>query len=106
MKSRNVHAIFAAAIVLAAAGCGGSQPPAEKTEAPKATAPAVDPAMAATINGSVKLDGTAARARRINMAAEPSCAAKHSGSPAMTEEVVTGSGGTLANVVVYVKEGV
>ncbi|MGH9795002.1 MAG: hypothetical protein ACRD5G_09535, partial [Candidatus Acidiferrales bacterium] len=86
MKSRTVHAIFAAAIVLAAAGCGGSQPPAEK-EAPKAAAPAaaVDPATVATINGTVKLDGAAPRARRINMAAEPSCAAKHSGSPAMTE---------------------
>ncbi len=107
MKSRTVHAIFAAAIVLAAAGCGGSQPPAEKAaEAPKSAPAAVDPATVATINGTVKLDGTAPRARRINMAAEPSCAAKHSGSPAMTQEVVTGSGGTLANVVVYVKEGV
>lgn len=106
MKSRTVPTFFAAALLLAAAGCGGSEQPAEKAEAPKA-APAVtvDPATAATITGSVKLDGTAPRARRINMAAEQSCAATHGSKPPMTEEVVTGEGNTLANVVVYVKSG-
>jgi plastocyanin len=102
-----VSAFVAAALLLVTAGCGGSQPPAEKAEAPKAAAPAaaVDPATAATITGSVKFDGTAARPRRINMAAEPSCAASHASQPPMTQEVVTGGGNSLANVVVYVKSG-
>lgn len=105
MKPRMLTAVIAV-LVIAMVGCGGSEP--AKEEAPKAAAPAavtVDPATAATITGTVKLDGTAPRARRINMAAEPTCAAGHAGSPPMTEEVVTGSGGTLANVVVFVKSG-
>jgi len=106
MRSRVFSMFMAAGLLLALAGCGGSEQPASKEE-PKAAAPAatVDPATAATITGTVKLDGTAPRAKRINMAAEPSCASKHAGSPPMTEEVVTGAGGTLANVVVYVKSG-
>ena len=36
------------------------------------------------------------------MAAEPNCAKQHS-TPAMTEDVVPGDGGTLQNVVVYLK---
>jgi len=107
MKSRTLYLVFAAALVMAAAGCGGSEQPAQKAEAPKAAAPAamVDPATAATITGTVKLDGTAPKAKRINMAAEPSCASKHGSHVPMTEEVITGAGNTLANVVVYVKEG-
>ena len=38
------------------------------------------------------------------MAAEPSCAAEHA-TPATDEVVVTGEGGALANVLVYVKQG-
>lgn len=107
MKSRTLQLFLAAALVMAAAGCGGSEQPAEKAEAPKAAAPAaaIDPATAATITGTIKLDGTAPRARRLSTAADPACAAKHSGPPLATEEVVTGEGSTLANVVVYVKEG-
>lgn len=103
MKSRTV---FAMAAVLLLMACGGSEQPAQKTEAP-AAAPAatVDPATAATITGTVKLDGTAPRAKRINMAAEPSCASSHGSHVPMTEEVVTGAGNTLANVVIYVKSG-
>lgn len=105
MRSRNGSLVLTAAVVLLFAGCGKKEEPAP--EAPKAAVPTttVDPATAASITGTVKLDGVAPRPKRINMGAEPSCAAKHSGSPAMTEEVVTGAGGTLANVVVYVKEG-
>jgi hypothetical protein len=40
----------------------------------------------------------------IDMAGEAVCAAKHS-SPPMTEEVIANGNGTLANVFVYVKEG-
>lgn len=93
---------------LAITGCGGNkQESTDNTAAPAAGAPAgksVDPATAGEVTGSVKLDGAAPKMKAINMAAEPSCS-KARTSPAMSEEVVTGDAGALANVVVYVKSG-
>jgi plastocyanin len=86
-------------------GCGKKE--TAETTAPAPAAPAaapVDPATAAAVTGTVKFEGAAPRAARINMAAEPACAKAHSG-PVVSEEVVVGSGGALANVIVYVKEG-
>ena len=60
------------------------------------------PNTAGTVTGTIKLDGAAPKMKVINMAAEPSCAKIHT-SPAMTEDVVAGDGGTLQNVVVYLK---
>jgi plastocyanin len=91
------------ALALTIAGCGSKKE--DTSEAPAANAPAgkmVDPATAGEITGTVKLDGAAPKMKNINMAAEPNCA-KASGGPVTSEEVVTGDGGTLANVVVYVK---
>jgi len=91
---------------LALSGCGGNKP-AETTSAPGANAPGgktVDPATAGEITGTVKLEGTPPKMKAINMAAEPACT-KARTSPGMSEEVVTGEGGDLANVVVYVKSG-
>jgi plastocyanin len=96
------------ALALAVTGCGGGGNKPESSGNAPANAPAgksVDPATAGEVTGSVKLDGAAPKAKNINMAAEPACAKAHTGGPAMTEEVVTGDGGTLANVVVYVKSG-
>ena len=103
-----IYSLAAGAFALALTGCGGNKESSssESTSAP-ASAPAgksVDPATAGEVTGSVKLDGTAPKAKTINMAAEPACA-KGRTSPAMTEEVVTGDAGSLANVVVYVKSG-
>ena len=39
------------------------------------------------------------------MAKEPTCAAQHADKPVTTETVVTGANGGLANVVVYISEG-
>lgn len=99
-------ALGAAALTLS--GCGGNKSgPAESPSAPAANAPAgktVDPATVGEVSGTVKLDGTPPKMKAINMAAEPACG-KARTSPAMSEEVVTGEGGDLANVVVYVKSG-
>ncbi len=96
------------ALALAVAGCGGNkQESTENAPAPAANAPAgktVDPATAGEVSGTVKLDGTPPKMKAINMAAEPACS-KGRTSPAMSEEVVTGEGGALANVVIYVKSG-
>jgi plastocyanin len=103
-----MYSLAVGAFALAITGCGGNKPASsENTAAPAAGAPAgkmVDPATAGEVTGSVKLDGAGPKAKTINMAAEPACS-KARTSPAMTEEVVTGEGGALANVVVYVKTG-
>src|SRR5215469_12918860 len=98
------------AFALSIAGCGGGNKESTSeapSSAPAANAPAgksVDPATAGEVTGTVKLEGTAPKMKGINMAAEPACAKAHT-TPPTSEEVVTGDGGSLANVVVYVKSG-
>ncbi len=59
---------------------------------------------AASLKGTVKFEGTAPKASPINMSADPLCAKSHT-TPATTEDVVVGANGGLANVVVYVSDG-
>ncbi len=107
MKSRFLSALAMAGLLMLAA-CGSKEPaPAEKSAAPatsSAPATTVDPATAGVLTGTVKLTGAAPKAKRIRMDAEPSCASKHAGG-VTDEEFVTGDGGSLGNVVVFVKEG-
>jgi plastocyanin len=75
-----------------------SNAPAE----PAATAPAaapIDPATVATVSGTVKFDGAAPKAAKIDMSQDPGCKGTNE-----AENVVV-SDGNLANVFVYVKEG-
>ena len=67
-----------------------------------ATAPAatpIDPATVATISGTVKFDGAAPKAAKIDMSQDPACKGTNE-----AETVVVASG-DLANVFVYVKDG-
>ncbi|HEV8384066.1 MAG TPA: carboxypeptidase regulatory-like domain-containing protein [Candidatus Acidoferrales bacterium] len=105
MKARLVYFVLAVALALSLSACGKKEAEEEKPAAGPATASApVDPATAATITGTVKLDGAAPKAQRIRMDAEPNCAKLHT-TPVMAEDYVVGDKGALANVVVYVKEG-
>ena len=65
----------------------------------------VSAASAGQIAGTVKLDGTAPHQKPIDMGKEPSCAAVHKDKPVTAENVVVGANGGLANVVVYVSQG-
>jgi plastocyanin len=56
------------------------------------------------VSGHVRFDGTPPQPRKIDMSQDPACAKAHSG-PATTEDIVVGSSGDLANVVVYVSDG-
>src|ERR1700683_4152504 len=67
-----------------------------------ATAPVatpIDPATVATVNGTVKFDGTAPKAAKIDMSQDPACKGMNEA------EAVVVTGGDLANVFVYVKDG-
>jgi hypothetical protein len=58
-----------------------------------------------TISGKVTYEGTPARMKPIDMSKEPSCAKMYP-TPPLVETVVTGSGNSLENVVVYISAGV
>jgi plastocyanin len=56
------------------------------------------------ISGKVTYEGTPARMKPIDMSKEPSCAKMYT-TPQLVETVVTGSGNSLENVVVYISAG-
>ena len=58
----------------------------------------------AALTGVVKFEGTAPKPSRIDMSADPLCAKAHP-TPATTEDIVVGTNGGLANVVIYVSDG-
>lgn len=59
----------------------------------------------AAVTGAVNFGGAAPKAEAIKMSADPACA-KANPTPVMKEDVVVNANKTLANVFVYVKEGV
>ena len=79
------------------------KPSEEQSAAPgSAAAPAaapIDPATAASVSGTVSLAGTAPKAAKIDMSQDPACKGPN------TAETVVADGSKLANVFVYVKEG-
>jgi len=98
----------AATLLLAGvcAACGGGGGGDTGDSAATGDQPAAAPAVVAdagTIRGVVNFTGEAPANQPIDMSEEQVCADKHPGG-ATTEEVVA-SGGRLANVFVYVKEG-
>ena len=93
---------FASAIVFAAAACGGGSSSDETTPAAPAPAP-VDPATVGNIMGTITLDGTAPAPEEIRMNSDPVCLTEATNT--QTEYYVVGDGGVLANVFVYVTEG-
>jgi flagella basal body P-ring formation protein FlgA len=117
---RFLAVLFALTLVFAIA-CGGGEKSSAKDDgeddgeeptttaastagtAAAASAPAAVAADAATISGSVKLDGAAPKAPNIQMSADPYCQSQHP-APVPDEDVVVSATGQLANVFVYIKD--
>ena len=95
-------ALCSLVLLLALAGCSKKEETSEEgaSAAPVAKAAPIDPNTVATVTGSIKFEGTAPKPKKIDMSQDPAC----SGGSGMTEMVVA-EGGNLANVFVYVKEG-
>jgi plastocyanin len=96
--------MLALCALLALAACSKKEeaPAASPMADQPAMAPAatpIDPATVATINGTVKFDGPAPKASKIDMSQDPGCKGMNE-----AENVVV-NGGDLANVFVYVKDG-
>jgi plastocyanin len=86
------------------AGCGKKesteeQPAATSSPAAAPAATPIDPATVAMVVGTVKFDGAAPKAAKIDMSQDPNCQGGN------TAENVVVTDGHLANVFVYVKEG-
>jgi plastocyanin len=105
MTTRFVSPVFVA-VCVALAACGGSssdtaQPAA--TSAPAAAAPAAAPADGATVSGKITFEGTPPAPTPVKLSGDPYCEKSNPGMT--TEAAVVGANGALANVFVYVKDG-
>jgi plastocyanin len=106
--NRKIAAIFGLLCLLALwllAGCSKKENPSEQPSSPTseaqpapASAP-IDPATAATVSGTVKFDGAAPKGAKIDMSQDPACKGTNAAENVVVE------GGNLANVFVYVKDG-
>jgi plastocyanin len=88
--------------LLLVAGCGKKEETAEQPAGAPAAAPAATPidlTTAGTVSGTVNFDGTPPPAAKIDMSQDPACKGTN------TAEAVVVNGGRLANVFVYVKDG-
>ena len=92
MKHRYNYAALLSAIVLV---CCGSLILGQKVNA----------AGEGKISGTVKLDGAAPHMKGIDMSKDPYCSKAHASDPAKLETYVVGLNGGLANVVLYLSEG-
>jgi len=92
-----------AAVLVALAGCGGDDAPAGGGGGDAPAEMPFDVATAGNVSGSVIFEGTAPPPEVLDMASEADCAATYSGDP--TVSWVDVGGGGLADVFVYVKQG-
>src|ERR1700686_1417219 len=103
MKTKTFVAIATLLVLLLSVGWEKKEPAEEQPGPPSpAAAPAatpIDPATAASVSGTVKFDGAAPKAAKIDMSQDANCAGSN------TAENIVVSGGPLENVFIYVKEG-
>ena len=97
--------MFALFALLLLAACSkkeeSQESSAKETKAATNAAPAtpIDPTTVATVNGTVKFDGTAPKPAKIDMSQDPACKGSN------TSESLVVDNGDVANVFVYVKDG-
>lgn len=105
---RSLYGLLTAALVLTASGCNEKK--AEITsapvpaEVPAASAPAVSGPTGA-LKGRVLYQGQAPAPQQTAIAGNPECAAMHPGGKVQNEELLVSADGGVANVFVYIKEG-
>ncbi len=85
------------------AGCsGGGDTDSGGTTAPDAAA-STDSASASGVTGSVSFEGTPPERPVIDTEGDPKCSIMHKDSPVLSEKIVVGADGGLANVFVIVE---
>ena len=109
MRLQNVW-VYALGATLAASlvACGGDQETSSTSAVPSAPAAAgqkVDAATAGEVKGTATLDGAAPKNEPIKMNADPVCVKENTAPQFQETYMVGGDGKSLANVFVYVKDG-
>lgn len=83
--------------------CGGSTP--APAPAPAATAPVVAPASAASVAITVNFEGTLPAPAMMRLDGDAKCVAENGARDRADESILPGTGNTLQNVFVYIKDG-
>jgi plastocyanin len=108
MRLRNIWvSTVGVTLAVSVLACGGGSQSTSEPAAPAATSGGekVDTATAGDVKGTVTLDGTAPKNEAIKMNADPVCV-KENPTQQFQETYAVGSDGkSLANVFVYVKDG-
>src|SRR3954462_1435489 len=111
MRLRNAWVgVLGLALAVSVSACGGSQETSNTSATPSAAAGAaggqkVDTANAGNVKGVATLDGAAPRNETIKMNADPVCMREAKGTQTQETYMVGSDGKSLANVFVYVKDG-
>jgi plastocyanin len=71
----------------------------QKEATPTPSAAPIDPSTVATVSGQAKMDGVAPKPAKIDMSQDPAC------KGANEAEAIVADNGNLANVFVYIKDG-
>jgi plastocyanin len=95
-------AIFAAAMLTA---CSAPAPVKKEAKAAPPVYFKVDTATAGSIAGKVIFRGKIPPHKRVDMSEDPQCFALHKKSPVLDDSIAAARDGSLANVFVYVKQG-
>jgi plastocyanin len=104
LRSMWVSALgLALAVSVVACGGGSKESAPAESAAPAGGGQKVDPATAGDVNGVVAFEGTAPKNEPIKMSADPVCV-KENTTP-QEQETYAVADGKLANVFVYVKDG-
>ncbi len=108
MRSRFWQTPAAIVALSATAACGGSDAGSEEEsmDEQQEAAAAVDPAMVGTISGMVAFTGAAPMMSAVDMSAEAECEAGYGEGGPMSQNALVSEGGGLANVFLYLSEGV
>jgi plastocyanin len=96
------HTIGLLLVALLLAACAGTKPQPQSAPAPAVFQ--VDPATAGTISGSVEFAGKKPPRKTVAMESDPQCAKLHTSAVA-DDVIAVNNNGTLANVFVYIKQG-
>jgi plastocyanin len=110
MRLRNAWVGILGVTLATTLACGGGSETSSTSATPSspAAAPAgqkVDTANAGSVSGMVTLDGTAPKNEAIKMNADPVCLREAKGTQMQETYIVGSDGKSLANVFVYVKDG-
>jgi len=102
---RGIFWLSLAPLALSACSGSGGKPEVKAPEpVPKPAYYRVDPATAGVIHGVVRFKGSRPPMKPIDMSSDPACVEAHHAKP-YDESLVVGEKGALANVFVYIKDG-